>query len=189
MDLEPATNFVRWLLMDCAYRQDQHGNRPGRGRRRTKQGRPILMYSRKVLNPESSPDIWGLCWYPGAKHIRGNDWVWRLTVAVLTLQQAGMKNYEACVTVASVIDSNCTADDIERLRVKVYKYIKTCERRKINLEVWIIQLTHWYEYYSTGQHQWFAQISRLPKISSNHIHPPSRSANLGGGGPIQYNIL
>jgi hypothetical protein len=105
------------------------------------------MYSRKVLNPESSPDIWGLCWYPGAKHIRGNDWVWRLTVAVLTLQQAGMKNYEACVTVASVIDSNCTADDIERLRVKVYKYIKTCERRKINLEVWIIEASHWYEYY------------------------------------------
>jgi len=133
--------------MDTGYRQDSDGNRLERSRRRVKNGVPIQIYSRSVLDLKEPASLWGLCWQPDVNHIKGNDKIFRATLAIMAIEQAGESKGDAVSRVAEMIDPNCSYSNIENLRVGVYQYRQRCIARNVNLGIWLTMFVDWYWYY------------------------------------------
>ncbi len=147
---EEAEDFALWILAAVSERQDHLGRKPARGQRRTHivngEKQPVLMYSRGVSNEEARSGTWGLCWQPGNERGRGNDFSWRLTLAVKALEAAGCSNWDACTYVVGLpvvlarVKGKETVNRIEGVRSTVNNYVKAWRQRidiDIDLEIWI----------------------------------------------------
>ena len=85
-----ADEMMEWLRQDVAKRQDCDGRPVKRGRRRLVNGNPVLVHSRKILQPDAPPDMWGICYQNGDKRVmRGSDEVYRMTLAAAACKKEG----------------------------------------------------------------------------------------------------
>lgn len=135
-----AAEFTEWLFIDVARRLDASRKGPRRGQRRFRAGRPMLIYSEKVLDRNAQADVWGICYQNNDTRVRGDDLTYRLTLAVLAYKQETSSIQRACKSlvcharVKRLAGFKGRANDSETLRARVYGYIRRMIVKGIYLE-------------------------------------------------------
>src|ERR1035437_8380732 len=123
-----ATEFTAWLFLDCAFRQDAHGRGVARARRRYRKGCRLMIQSIGLLKIMSSSEVWGICYQDNNKRVRGDDILYRLTLAVMAFEQDGCSTRAACNVVVAEpavkrkMGYKGLANESDSLRVSIIRY-------------------------------------------------------------------
>ena len=122
-DQKTLEGCAQWMLEEVAERRDSEGNFPKRGRRRQENGERIPLAS--AHRSYCGDDI----------HV-GNDFSWRVAVAVEALMRAGHSECNACVEVAEhpTVVERLEEDDLTK-RVENVRSKHNYQRKKLGLRL------------------------------------------------------
>ena len=136
-----AAELTSWLFTDIAFRQDaKTGATPKRRYRRNHLGRRMMIFVRRVK-------IWGICYQDGDKRVRRDDFLYRLTLAIMAFEEEKNSREVACdkvLCIGAVIRQMGQCKDrlrkMDSPRVRVIRYLNRRKKDGICLKSGLRQM-------------------------------------------------